>query len=87
MIGTTSTRHSTASYPAHSSEIHVVSSDKGKSDKQPGSKKKGKSKKKQTSTPQEISSDQSSGNQKPCYPCIILNEEHFVRDFPHCAEV
>ena len=34
MISTASTHHSSASDPAPSSEIHVVSSDKGKSDKQ-----------------------------------------------------
>ena len=45
MISNTSTHHSTAFDHAPSSEIHVVSSDKGKSDKQPRSKKKGKSKK------------------------------------------
>ena len=60
LIGTESTHHNTSFDTAPSSEINVVSFDKGKSDKQPGSKKKGKSKKKQTSNPQEKSSDQSS---------------------------
>ena len=51
LIGTTSTHHTTTSNPAPSSEINVVSFDKGKSDKKPRSKKKGKSKKKKTSNP------------------------------------
>ena len=50
-------------------------------------RKKGKNKKKKNSNPQERSSDQFSGPRKPRYPCIIYNEEHFVRDFPHRAEV
>ena len=87
MIGTASTYHSTESDLAPSSEIHVVSSDKGKSDKQPGSNKKGKAKKKKNSNPQEIPFDQSSRPRKPRYPCIISNEEIFVRDFPHHAKV
>ena len=53
MIGTASTHHSTTSNPTPYSEIHVVSFEKGKSDKQPGSKKKGKAKKKKNSTSQE----------------------------------
>ena len=61
MIGNANTHHSTASNPAPSSKIHVMSFEKGKSDKKPKSKRKGKSKKKQTSNPQERSSDQSSG--------------------------
>ena len=80
MIGTESTHQSTTSDPVPSSKINVLSFNKGKSDKKPRSKKKGKSKKKQTSTPQERSSDQSFGNQKPRYPCIICNEEHFFWD-------
>ena len=64
-----------------------MSFEKGKGEKQPGSKKKGKSKKKQTSNPQESSYDKLFGPQKPRYPCIICNEEHFVRDFPHHAKV
>ena len=87
MIGTTSTHHTTASDPAHSSKINAMLFDKGKSDKQPGSKKKGKSKKKKTSNLQERSFDQSTGPRKPHYPCIICNEKHFVRDFPHYAKV
>ena len=82
-----STHHTTASDPAPSSKINDMSFDKGKSDKQPRSKKKGKSKKNKTSTPQERSSDQSSGNWKPRYPCIICNEEYFVRYCPHRAKV
>ena len=53
MIGSADTHTSTASDPAPSSEIHVVSYEKGKSDKQPGSKKKGKAKKKKNSPQQE----------------------------------
>ena len=87
MIGTASTHHSTASDPTPSLEIHDMSFDKGKSDKQPRSKKKGKSKKNKTSNLQETPSDQPSTPQKPHYPCIICNEEHLFRDFPHCAEV
>ena len=74
MIGTASTHYPTTSNPEPSSEIHAESSDKGKSDKQPESKKKGKSKKNKTYTPQEISFDQSNGNQKSHYPCIICNK-------------
>ena len=85
--GTTSTHHTTASDPAPASEINAMSFDKGKSDKKPKSKKKGESKKKQTSNPQEIPFDQSFGARKPRYPCIICNEEHFVRDFPHHTKV
>ena len=87
MIGTASTHHTIASDPPHSSKINAVSFDKGKSDKQPGSKKTGKSKKNKTSNLHEISSDQSSGNRKPHYPCIICNEEYLFLDFPHHAEV
>ena len=87
LIGTTNTHHTTASNPTPTFEVNVMSFDKGKSDKQPGSKKKGKSYKKKTSNSQERSSDQPSGPWKPRYPCMICNEEHFVRDCPHCAEV
>ena len=87
MISTASTHHSNTSNPTPSSEIHAVPSDKGKSDKQPRSKKKGKSKKNKISIPQERSSDQSSRNRKPRYPCIICNEEHFFQDCPHHVEV
>ena len=83
LIGTGSTHHTTTYDPTPFSEINAMSFDKGKSDKQPGSKKKWKSKKMKTSNPQEISS----GNRKPCYPCIICNEEHFVWDFPHRTKV
>ena len=65
LIGIASTHHTTTFYPSPSSEINVVSFEKGKSDKHPRSEKKGKSKKNQTSNPQEKSSDQSSGNRKP----------------------
>ena len=61
LIGTVNTHNTTASDPAPTSEINVVSFDKGKSDKQPGGKKKGKSKKKKTSNLQERSSDQPYG--------------------------
>ena len=87
LIGTAKKHHATASDPAPTFEINAVSFDKGKSDKQPGSKKKGKSKKKQTYNSYERSSNQPFGPRKPRYPCIICNEEHFVRDFPHHAEV
>ncbi len=69
-----------------SSKINVVSSDKGKNEKQHGSKKKGKTKKKQNYPPQEKSSDSSSPARKPHYPCLICNEEHFTRDCPHRFE-
>lgn len=45
--------------PPSSFEIHAISSNKGKSDKQPGNKKKGKDKKKSNSPPPEKSSDSS----------------------------
>ena len=45
LIGTTNKHHATTSDPAPTSQINVMSFDKGKSEKQPGSKKKGKSKK------------------------------------------
>lgn len=64
-----------SSDPMSSSEIHVVSYDKGKSNKKPRSKKKGKDKKKSNSLPQEKSSDSS---WKPHYPCLICNEDHFM---------
>ena len=67
MIGTASTNHSTESDPSPSSEIHVMSFENGKSDKQPRSKKKGKSKKKQTSNLQERSSNQYYEPRKPRY--------------------
>ena len=70
-----------------SSEINVMSSDKGKNQKQPGGKKKGKNKKKKDNSPQEKSSDYSTSARKPCYPCLIYNDEHFIRDFPHLLEV
>ncbi len=59
------------------SEINVVSSDKGKNEKQPGSKK-GKNKKKQNNYPQEKSSDSSSPASKPHSPCLFCNEEQFT---------
>ena len=87
MIGTVNTHNTTTSDLAPTSKINDVSFDKGKSDKQLGSKKRGKSKKNQTSNPQERSSEQPSGPWKPCYPCIICNEEKKFRDCPHSAEV
>ena len=81
MIGTEKKHSTTASNPAPTSEINAVSFDKCKSDKKPGSKKK------QTSNLRERSYDQTSGPRKPHYPCIICNEEHFVKDFPHPNKV
>ena len=45
MTGTVSTHHTTTSDPAPSFKIQAVSSDKGKSDKQPRSNKKGNQRK------------------------------------------
>ena len=87
LIDNANTHNTTASDPTPTSKINAMSFDKGKSDKKPRGKKNGKSKKNQTSNPQERSSDQLSGPRKPHYPCIIYNEEHFVRDCPHRAEV
>ena len=64
-----------------------MSSDKGKNEKKRGSKKKGKAKKKQNPPPQEKSFDSSSLDRKPHYPCLIYNENHFTRDYPHRSEV
>lgn len=81
IIGTTSTHHTTTYDPTPSSEINVMSFNKGKSDKQPRSKEKGNSKKKRTSNMQERSSDQSFGTRKPHYPCIIYNGNTFFGIF------
>ena len=68
-------------------EVNVVSSDKGKNQKQPGGKKKGKNKKKQDNSTKEKSSDSSTSARKPRYPCLICNDDHFTRDCPHCSKV
>ena len=69
------------------SKINVMSSDKGKNEKQLGGKKKGKNKKKQNNSPQEKSSDSSSSARKSRYPCLICNNENFTRDCLHHSEV
>ena len=82
-----SNQTSGASNNTLASEINSVSSQKGKNENQPRSKKKGKAKKKKNPPPQEKSSNSSSPAEKPRYPCLICNEEHFTRDSPHRFEV
>lgn len=69
-------------------EINAMSSNKGKNPKQPRGKKKGKSnKKKQKISPPEKPSKKPTGHQKPRYPCLICNDDHFMKYCPHRAEV
>ena len=65
-----------------------MSTDKGKEPKQPGGKKKkkGKKKKQEESSP-EKSSANAYGDRKPNCPCLICDEDHWTRDFPHKPEV
>lgn len=69
-------------------EINVMSSDKGKNQKQLGGKKKGKmNKKKQENSNPEKSKTPTAARKPPHYPCLICNEEHFKRDCPHRSKV
>ena len=73
-------------YKPLASEINVMSFDKGKNPKQLGDKKKQKNnKKKQESSTHEKSSKKPTRQKKspPFFPCLICNEEHYTRDFPH----
>ena len=70
------------------SEVNVVSTDKGKETKQPGGKKKnkGKKKKQEESSP-EKSSANPSGDKKPNHPCLICDENRWTRDCPYKDEL
>ena len=70
------------------SEANVVSSNKGKEPKQPGGKKKRKRKKKKhdDSSPKKYSSNPS-GQKKPGHPCFICDEDNWMKDCPHKAEI
>jgi len=70
------------------SEVNAMSTDKGKEPKQPGGKKKEKSKKKKQddSSPEKPSANPS-GQKKPTQPCLICDEDHWMRDCPYKAEV
>jgi len=65
-----------------------MSTNKGKERKQPGGKKKGKrKKKKQDDSSPEKSSANPYGQKKPTHPCLIFDEDHWMRDCPYKAEV
>jgi len=68
-------------------DIHVVESSTAKS--KFGGKRKGKKKNKadkfSKEKPEKIESTDE--KRKPCYPCLICDEEHFTRDYPHRIEV
>ena len=69
-------------------EINVMSSDKGKNPKKPGGKKKGKNnKKKQENSNPEKSSKNPTRQKKPCQPCFICDDKHWMKDCPHKAKV
>ena len=71
------------------SEINSMSSSKGKNPNQPGGKKKGKNnniKKQENSTPEKYY-EYHTGRKKPRDPCYICNEDHWMRDCPHQAEI
>ena len=62
-------------------DIHVVESSTTKS--KSGGKKKGKKKNKQNSKEKTDKNESTDEKLKPRYPCLICDEEHFTRDFPH----
>ena len=70
-----------------SADIHVVATSTTKS--KSGSKNKGKKKNKtdKNSKGKLEKMESTDEKRKPCYPCLICDEEHFTRDFPHRAEV
>lgn len=73
--------------PVSTYDINVVQSNKGKY-QQRGSKKKGKGSNKQESPPQEKEENQSPDNKKkPHYPCLICNNENFIKECPRNAEI
>ena len=68
-------------------DIHIVDSSIAKS--KTSNKNKGKNKSKKTSSPKEKTEKNEPSNDKwkPCYPCLICDEDHFTKECSHLSEV
>jgi hypothetical protein len=71
----------TTSTPAQTSEVNAVQST---SSQQPGGKKKNKGKSKKSSNQQDTTKTvDTQPNRKAKFPCMICEEDHYTKYFPH----